>query len=112
MPPADISPVSQAASALTAPALAPARASAPQAARVAEPAATPAPAVQAPEKLHIDLEAMQKQLQDVVLIGDIDVGSGLVSQEQRRLISERSRDCYSLLFADRELSRTLMQSML
>ena len=66
MPPADISPVSQAASALTAPALAPARAAAPQAARASEPAATPAPAVQAPEKLHIDLEAMQKQLQDVV----------------------------------------------
>ena len=65
MPPADISPVSQAASALTAPALAPARAAAPQAARVAEPAATPAPAVQAPEKLHIDPEAMHRQLQDV-----------------------------------------------
>ena len=44
MPPADISPVSQAASALTAPTLAPARAAAPQAARASEPAATPAPA--------------------------------------------------------------------
>jgi flagellar protein FlaG len=65
MPPSDISPVSQVASAPTAPALG--RATAPQAAQPAAPAALPpAPVVQAPEKLQIDLEAMQKQLQDVV----------------------------------------------
>jgi flagellar protein FlaG len=65
MPPADVSPVSQAASAPTAPASG--RAAPPPVARAAEVAApAPAPAVQAPEKLRIDPESMQKQLQDVV----------------------------------------------
>jgi flagellar protein FlaG len=64
MPPADISPVSQAASAPTAPASG--RAAPPPVARAAEVAApAPAPAVQAPEKLRIDPEAMRRQLQDV-----------------------------------------------
>jgi flagellar protein FlaG len=62
MPPADISFVSHAASAPTAPG----RGAAPQAGKPAEPVALPpAPAVEGPEKPRIDLEAMRKQLQDV-----------------------------------------------
>lgn len=70
MPPADISPVSQAASAPVAPASG--RGTVQPAGKAAEAAPAPvvqapaAPAVQAPENLRIDPEAMQKQLQDVV----------------------------------------------